>query len=190
MLVGKLAGHTNDFCLSASFPVKHLPKACVFPLYLPGQSSAMVFVSVTRLRLRSAFYLVPFFWHTFSSTKQLVRNSRFIKGKTLMDKRLTFWTMTLWQSEADMRAYRNTDAHKKAMSRLQHWCDEASVTHWQQEGEAFPTWAQAHQHMQSEGWLSKVKKPSATHSLSQLPAPHYPSQTERILLPKGNGVQL
>jgi hypothetical protein len=59
--------------------------------------SAMVFVSITRLRLRSAWYLLPFFFHTMKSSNQLVRQSKFIKGKTMMDKGFTFWTMTVWK---------------------------------------------------------------------------------------------
>ena len=144
----------------------------------------MALVSITRLRLRSAWYLLPFFWHTMASAKQLVNHSKFLKGKTMMDKGLAFWKMTLWRDEADMRAYRNTDAHKKAMPKLQHWCNEASVVHWHQESEEFPTWLEAHQRMMKEGRLSKVKHPSPAHTLEQIPAPRYPTKTERILLPK------
>ena len=144
----------------------------------------MPFVSITRLRLRSPLYLLPFFWHTFASIRQLTKKSAFIKGKTLLDKNLAFWTMTLWSNEADMQAYRNTDAHKKAMPKLQHWCDEASVAHWQQESEEYPQWQEAYQRMLAEGRISKVKHPSSNHSAMQIPAPRYPSKTEQILLPK------
>ena len=144
----------------------------------------MIFVSITRLRIRSFIFLFPFFWHTIASTKQLVKKSKFIKGKTLMDRKLTFWTMTLWKNAAGMIAYRNTDAHKKAMPKLQHWCDEASIVHWQQEGEDFPDWHLAHKRMISEGRLSKVKHPSPEHSNMQVAAPRFPSKTERTLFPK------
>ena len=92
--------------------------------------------------------------------------------------------MTLWKEESDMRAYRNTNAHKKAMAKLQHWCDEASVVHWQQEEETFPQWSTAYERMKKEGRASKVKYPSAKHFNLQIPPPRYPSNTERILLPK------
>lgn len=101
-----------------------------------------------------------------------------------MDRKLTFWTMTLWNSEADMRAYRNTDAHKKAMPKLQFWCDEASIVHWQQQEDEFPSWFEAHERMPKEGRLSKVKNPSANHLSFTIPAPRYPSKTEQILMPK------
>src|SRR4051812_2517610 len=111
----------------------------------------MPFISITRLRLRSALYLVSFFIHATRSSNQMVKHSKFIKGKTLMDKKLTFWTMTLWPSEADMRAYRNTDAHKKAMPKLQSWCDEAAIVHWQQDGSDLPDWMEAAGRMRREG---------------------------------------
>jgi len=92
--------------------------------------------------------------------------------------------MTLWKNEAEMRAYRNIDAHKKAMPKLQHWCDEASIVNWQQEDDNFPEWQTAYEHMLKEGRVSKVKYPSSTHASLQIPPPRYPSKTERILLPK------
>ena len=143
----------------------------------------MVFVSITRLRLRSALYLLPFLWHAFRSGNQIVKANGFIKGKTLMDKKITFWTMSLWADEIAMRTYRNTDAHKKAMPKLQHWCDEASVINWKQDEAEFPDWQMSYQKMLAEGRLSKVKHPSPDHAKSQFPAPRYPSKTERILLP-------
>ena len=144
----------------------------------------MPFVSITRLRLRSPLYLLPFFIHTARSARQLVNESKFLGGKTLLDKGLTFWTMTLWNSEVDMRAYRNTDAHKKAMPKLQNWCNEASIVHWEQEGTGMPEWFDAHERMKSGGRLSKVKHPSADHIAMKIPQPRYPSPTERILKPK------
>jgi hypothetical protein len=99
----------------------------------------------------------------------------------LLDKHLTFWTMTLWPGEADMRSYRNADAHKKAMAKLQHWCDEASIVHWMQEGEDFPPWHQAWERLRAEGRVSRVKHPSPYHAAMDVPPPRYPSHTERIL---------
>jgi hypothetical protein len=144
----------------------------------------MPFVSITRLRLRSAWYLLPFIIHASRSSKQIVRNSKFIAGKTLMDRKLTFWTLTVWPSEADMRAYRNAEAHKKAMPRLQHWCDEAAIVHWQQEETTMPQWIEAARRMRTEGRISKVKYPSPDHGVLKFPDPRYPSKTERILAPK------
>jgi hypothetical protein len=83
-----------------------------------------------------------------------------------------------------MRAYRNSDAHKKAMPKLQYWCDEASIVHWQQQDENFPEWHSAYESMIKEGRISKVKHASPAHANLQIPPPRYPSKMERILLPK------
>jgi heme-degrading monooxygenase HmoA len=122
--------------------------------------------------------------HALRSGKQVEKSKGFIKGKTLLDQHLTFWTMTIWNTEADMRAYRSADAHKKAMPKLQHWCDEASVVHWEQEDEAFPSWQHSYDKMRATGRISKVKYPSLQHANMDVPAPRYPSKTERILVPK------
>jgi len=143
----------------------------------------MVFVSITRLRLKSIFQLFPFLWYTYKSGRQLKRKSEFVKGKTLMDRKLTFWTMTLWKNEAEMRAYRNTEEHKRAMPKLQYWCDEASIVHWYQKTDNFPTWLEAHKRMQTEGRVSKIKNPSENHSSFTIPVPRVPSKTEQTLFP-------
>src|SRR5215210_1689473 len=120
----------------------------------------MTFVSITRLRLRSFLFMPSFMIHAMRSSNQVQKAKGFIKGKTLLDKHLTFWTMTLWKEDAHMCAYRVSDAHKKAMPKLQHWCDEASVVNWTQETEEFPDWQQAYERMILEGRVSKVKHPS------------------------------
>ncbi len=92
----------------------------------------MAFVSITRLRLRSVLYFLSFFIHATRSGNQINKATGFLQGKTLLDRKLTFWTMSLWTDNIAMIKYRNTDAHKKAMPKLQHWCDEASILHWNQ----------------------------------------------------------
>jgi hypothetical protein len=149
----------------------------------------MPLVSITRLRLRSAWYLLPFIVHAQRSSKQMVHHSKFIKGKTLLDKKLTFWTMSLWNNMADMRAYTNTSAHKNAMPKLQQWCDEASVVHWEQAENELPDWQTAYQKLITEGRISKVKYPSPAHANMHIPAPRYPSKTERILVPHSDSLK-
>ena len=118
----------------------------------------MFFISITRLRLKSVLHLIPFFWHIYRSTRQLKKAPGFIKGKLLTDKNRTYWTMTVWKSADDMMGYRNSKEHKQAMPKLQDWCNEASIVHWQQEEELLPSWTDAHRRMQIEGRKSKVKK--------------------------------
>jgi hypothetical protein len=155
-----------------------------FNSYISATNILMPFVSITRLRLRSILYLPSFMIHAMRSGNQAQKANGFMKGKTLMDKNLTFWTMTLWNDEADMKRYRIADAHKKAMPKLLNWCDEASIVNWHQPGTGYPEWQHAYERMKKEGRISKVLHPSTAHVTMDVPPPRYPSKTERILLPK------
>lgn len=124
----------------------------------------MTFVSVTRLRIRSLWFMPGFALHAVNSLRQCKRASGFLNGSLLPDRKLTFWTMTLWRDQAAMRAYMTGGAHLKAMPKLQHWCDEASVVHWTQDEVAPPSWEEADRKMRMQGRPSKVRHPSAAHA--------------------------
>jgi hypothetical protein len=124
----------------------------------------MPFVSITRLRLRSVRFLPSFFVHTMRAQKQLRHAAGFQRGALLPDRHWTFWTMTLWNSQDDMRAYMLNGAHKTAMPQLLHWCDEASVTHWEQLDAQLPSWEEADRRMRHEGRASKIRHPSPHHA--------------------------
>lgn len=131
----------------------------------------MGFVSVTRLRLRSAWFLPRFAWHALGSVRQCRQAHGFLGGSLLPDRKLTFWTMTLWRDQAAMRAYMAGGAHLQAMPKLLDWCDEASVVHWTQDGDAPPGWDEADRRMRTQGRASKVRHPSAVHASLSFAAP-------------------
>ena len=142
----------------------------------------MPLVSVTRLRVRSPRYLPEFLWDTFHSVRQVQRSAGFLGGRLLVNSGYVFWTMTVWQDEAAMNAYRTSGAHRRAMPQLLNWCDEAALVHWTQESPQIPEWQQAQQHMSEKGRLSKVNHPSPVQASQQIPAPQ-PSRIARILEP-------
>jgi hypothetical protein len=131
----------------------------------------MPLISVTRLRVRSFFYLPQFLWDTFRSVRQVERSNGFLGGRLLVNAKYVFWTMTAWQDEAAMHAYRTRGAHRQAMPKLLNWCDEAAIVHWTQESSEIPLWPEAHQHMLEKGKLSKVNHPSPVQASRQFPAP-------------------
>jgi quinol monooxygenase YgiN len=131
----------------------------------------MAFISVTRLRLRSVRYLPPFLWHTLRSLLQAKRAPGNLSAKTRRAPDGAFWTLSAWESEASMRAYRNSAAHKKAMPKLLEWCDEASVGHWEQASGELPDWREAHRRMVETGRLSKVNHPSERQRAGEMPPP-------------------
>lgn len=124
----------------------------------------MIFVSLTRLRIRSVIYMPLFAVYTLRSLRQVRKAPGFQGGKLLPDRDRTFWTMTAWDGPESMRRYMTTGAHKRAMPHLMQWCDEASVTHWEQEESSLPPWEEADRRMRASGRASKVNRPSAEHA--------------------------
>ncbi len=126
--------------------------------------SLMTFVSLTRLRIRSIRYLPLFAIHALQSLRQVKKAHGFLTGALLPDRNWTFWTMTAWDERESMRRYMSTGAHKGAMPHLMHWCDEASVAHWEQEESILPSWEEADRRMRESGRVSKVNHPSPEHA--------------------------
>ena len=131
----------------------------------------MPFVSVTRLRLRSAKYVPRFFWYAMRSAVQAKRTPGNIGSRFLNDSHLTFWTLTAWRDEASMRAFMMSGAHRKVMPKLLDWCDEAALGHWIQDAAELPDWKEAHRRIVTEGRLSKVRHPSADQQAHRIPEP-------------------
>ena len=131
----------------------------------------MAFVSVTRLRLRSVRYLIPFTIYALLSSRQARRSKGNLGLKLLRDANQTFWTLTAWQDEEAMRSFMMSGSHRRAMPKLLDWCDEASVAHWKQETSELPSWDQAHRKIVELGRPSKVKQPSSDHIAKRIPEP-------------------
>ncbi len=141
-----------------------------------------MFISITRLRVRSLRFMPAFIVQALGTNRQVRHAAGFVAGSLLPDRRLTFWTMTLWQDQAAMRHYITHGSHLRAMPKLMHWCDEASIVHWDQPDEgdlpgqgdlpdqALPGWDEADRRMRAGGRASKVRHPSADHhALTYLP---------------------
>jgi len=130
----------------------------------------MVFISLTRLKVRSLFFLPAFFRANEAAVKELIKTKGFITGVELIDKGPVFWTITCWNGETDMKSFRNGPAHRKAMQKLPDWCCEATYTHWLQED--VPTtidWKLMHEKIVQDGKLTKVRKPTQNHPTKEFP---------------------
>ena len=124
----------------------------------------MIFVSATRLHLLTKLRFPSFAWHTLRSVLQAKRSAGFQGGFLGGDVQGGAWTVTTWASEADMRTFRNSGAHKTAMPKLLKLCDEASFTHWVADSSGVPTVEEAYERLKNGGHLSKVNRPSAAHA--------------------------
>ncbi|MGC2528215.1 MAG: DUF3291 domain-containing protein [Candidatus Acidiferrum sp.] len=131
----------------------------------------MPLVSVTRLRVRSWRFLPSFFLYGLRSAHQAGRAEGYLAVKLLNDRNRTFWTVTLWSSEAAMKKFMISGTHGRAMRKLLHWCDEAALAHWSQESSTLPSWTEAHSRLQSDGRPSKVNHPSPVHIAHRFPEP-------------------
>ncbi|MBY0509562.1 MAG: DUF3291 domain-containing protein [Rhodospirillaceae bacterium] len=119
----------------------------------------MTRVSITRLRLRSPWLEPPFLWHAVRSNVQ-AKGAEGCLGVNIRRANGAYWTLTLWRDTAALRAFMLSGAHKGAMPKLQEWCSEASLAHWEQDGAAMPTWEEAERRLAAEGRVSHVKHPS------------------------------
>ncbi len=128
-------------------------------------------VSVTRLRVRRLRDLAAFLWQTYSSNRQVMRASGFRGGRLLVDRHRTFWTLTAWEDERAMKAFRGSGAHAKVMPRLFQWCDEAAYAHWITSDPKLAEWPEAYERLVSEGRLSRVALPSVDHTAGRFPPP-------------------
>jgi Domain of unknown function (DUF3291) len=139
----------------------------------------MPLISVTRLRLRSWWYLPAFIVDSTRSAKQAAAASGNLGVRLLRDRAKTFWTITAWSSEAEMKTFMSAGTHGAAMRKLLDSCDEAALTHWTQEDATLPTWEEAHKRLQREGRCSKVHHPSANHASLVFPPPVTGTTRER-----------
>lgn len=131
----------------------------------------MTFVSITRLRVRSWRYLVPFMVFALRSSRQAKVAEGNLGVSLLRDAHMAFWTRTHWTAEQPMKSFMLSGPHRQVMPHLLEWCDEAAVVHWLQEADKPPDWDEAHRRLQQEGRRSKVKHPSPAHENYQIPKP-------------------
>jgi uncharacterized protein DUF3291 len=136
----------------------------------------MPFVSITRLRVRSWRYLPRFVIHSFRVARQAELAAGSLAVSILRDANLAFWTRTVWSEERAMRSFMLSGAHRRVMSRLAEWCDEASFAHWVQDAVEPPSWPEACRRMQQEGRRSKVNHPSEAQSRFEIPEPRTTAQ--------------
>ena len=121
---------------------------------------AGVIVSVTRLRLRSWRFLLPFAWDARRARLQAEQSPGCRGALVRKTQGLAFWTLTYWDDEASLRQFMLKGPHRKAMPKLARWCDESAVMHWQEDSAVLPGWDIATARLAEHGRLSRVEHPS------------------------------
>ena len=141
----------------------------------------MAFVSVTRLRVRSWRFLPMFLIGSFRSAHQAKSADGNLAVAVLRQPKSTYWTRTVWTSEAAMKAFMLAGAHRGVMRKLLNWCDEAALVHWMQDSALPPEWPEAREKMQATGRTSKVNHPSDDHQAFRIPELRVPISGETKL---------
>src|SRR5688572_4920183 len=100
-----------------------------------------MFVSVTRLKVRSFTRLPLFFLTTFKSMSQAKKAKGLIQVTARKFEGLNFYTLTAWENKQAMLDYRNSGSHLHAMQITGKVADATQVTGF--ESEKMPTWEEA-----------------------------------------------
>jgi quinol monooxygenase YgiN len=127
-------------------------------------AAPLTLVSVTRFRLRAVRFMPFFMLHANRAIAQIRKANGFLAGAVQRDADQAFWTLTVWRDEAAMRAYGASGAHRKAMTHLAEWADEASVAHWLQPGGELPAWPEAVRRLRNDGRSSALRHPGSAHA--------------------------
>lgn len=123
----------------------------------------MPIVSATRLRVRAAWSLPPFLLMSLRSKAQAERSPGFLGGALVTDTGRVYWTVTVWDTEDAMRAYRHSGAHLAAMKKIGAWCDEAAVATWTQADAHVPGAQELNDGLQAHARFTTLPKPSRAH---------------------------
>lgn len=122
-----------------------------------------------------------FLIQSFRSARQAKSAEGNLAVALLRQAKSTYWTRTVWTSEAAMKAFMLAGAHRGVMRKLLNWCDEAAVVHWTQDSPVPPEWPEAREKMQAMGRTSKVNHPSDDQRAFRIPELRMPITGETKL---------
>lgn len=135
----------------------------------------MPVVVVTRLRLKDPALLDDFFTAAVATLEQAKSSAGSLGADVLADANNVWWTVTAWQDRVPMRAFVAAEPHRATMARLEHWCDEATFTDWEQATADLPDWQTSYRHIVDEGQVATLTQASDAHATRAFPPPVEPS---------------
>ena len=128
----------------------------------------MALMTINRVRIRSYWILPKFLWvigHIFWQARHAPGN---LGVRIFPSPGLGVWTVTAWQDETSMKAFRNSGAHGRAMPRLGAWFSEAAVTDWYQDDPRLPWPWEAAKRLAATGRIVPLPCPSAAQRAGSL----------------------
>ena len=118
---------------------------------------------MTRLRLKSFLYLIPFFIQNEKILSQLRASQGFVKGKILAAPNLSMWTATLWASEQDLRAFYLNGEHGETIEKINEWSSDSAKYHQLTESDEIPSWENVRLQLIKSGRFQDLTEPSFDH---------------------------
>jgi hypothetical protein len=79
--------------------------------------------------------------------------------------------MSMWDSGADMAAYRDSGDHREAQPRLAGWADEAFFTAWSAPAGRLPRWKDLRVTLPGRPIFAELDHPTAAHRRQETSAP-------------------
>jgi hypothetical protein len=128
-------------------------------------------LSATRVRVRSYRYYPWFMVQTARIFHQACRSEGNLAVRFLRDRSRTFWTLTSWSSEGDLKRFLGSGVHRSAMHRMHDWCDEAAAVRWTDASAEPPSWGDTYLRLQRDGVPSHVLHPSPSHERFEVRPP-------------------
>ncbi len=95
----------------------------------PETSDASLIVAVGRITLRPGASRLRFIFHTIMSLWQAKRAEGCVHAST-NGADGAHYSMSVWRSEAAMRAYARSGAHLRSMRAARRFAEEARFRHW------------------------------------------------------------
>jgi hypothetical protein len=134
----------------------------------------MPVIAITRLHVRSDEFATAFWEATMNCAAQAEEAAGHLGAEYALDDDGGAWTKSMWQDPGAMRAFMISGAHHTVMPLLREWCDEAMVTHWEQDLAELPSWPESHAKLTTSPKVTRVTHPSArqsARSFDDIPAP-------------------
>jgi hypothetical protein len=131
----------------------------------------MPVLAITRLTLRSTFYIPLLIWEVQRAVRQAKGSDGLMAGAAVHESGRTFWTLSLWKESRPMYQYVGTGAHLSMMPKLRQWCEESTNRDLPYEGTTLPTWEEAYRLMNEKPKFSFLIKPNQNHQNRVIPPP-------------------
>src|SRR5215469_10490668 len=127
-----LVGRQDDVELIRSFAVRAAAEG-EGKTGFQAREVAMPVIVVTRLRLKDPGLLDEFFTDAVAAIEQAQKSEGNLGADALADADDAWWSVSAWRERRPMRAFVRSEPHLTIITRLDHYCDEATFVDWEQD---------------------------------------------------------